>query len=78
MTLKPLRFSPGRVLTPNERVAIEQQLRAQGRLQASADDLLKLRRRKAMIEVHKHAGSRTSRQGHQTHGAGRVRMRRRN
>jgi hypothetical protein len=42
---------PCRTLSAEQRAEIERQMRGQGRLQASASDLVKLRRRKAMMQI---------------------------
>jgi hypothetical protein len=42
---------PCRTLSAEQRSEVERQMRDQGHLQASAADLLKLKRRKAMMQI---------------------------
>jgi hypothetical protein len=58
---------PGRTLSAEQRDAVERQLREQGRLQASADDLVKLRRRKLLLQGAEHHDTKDDRDS----GAGR-------
>jgi hypothetical protein len=54
---------PGRTLSAEQRDAVERQLREQGRLQASVDELEKLRGRKTLLQGAEHDTENRGRSG---------------